>query len=114
MKVKAPKTGEKSATPAQKASTTAHLLETTAHQLAHAKRHQVSGRKTKGKAKVLDEDHLETHLDGGIEHVQKLAKHLKANYPAEGKELGKLQDTVARSDVGQRIKDAHQVIKRKK
>lgn len=110
----APKTGEKSASPQQKASTTAHLVETTAHQLAHTKRHMVAMKTSKGKAQALDYDHASTHLDGSIEHVQKLVKHIQSNYPSEGKELGKLQDSVARSDVGQRVKDAHQAIKKGK
>lgn len=114
VKVKAPKTGSKSANPQQKASTTAHLLETTAHQAAHTQRHLVALKKNKGKAKALDQEHAETHMNGTIEHVQKLMKHVQANYPSEGKELGKLQDTVARSDVGQRVKDAHQSIKKSK
>lgn len=111
----APKTGDKSASPAQKAATTAHLLETTAHQLAHTKRHLVSLRKSKNaRAKALDMDHADTHMDGGIEHVQKLMSHMKANYPAEGKELDNLQNTVARSDIGKRVQNAHKAIKKLK
>lgn len=114
MMAKAPKTGEKSANSQQKAATTAHLLETTAHQAAHTQRHLASLRKSNGKAKALDLDHADTHMGGTIEHVQKLMKHIQTNYPTEGKELGKLQDTVARSDIGQRVKDAHQSVKKTK
>lgn len=114
MKTKAPKTGEKSANAAQKAATTAHLLETTAHQAAHTKRHLLSMRKSKGKAKALDQDHAETHMDGTIEYVQKLMKHVQANYPSEGKELSNLENTVARSDIGAKVKAAHQKVKGKK
>ena len=109
----APKTGEKSANPQQKSATTAHLLETTAHQAAHTQRHLLSLKKSKGKAKALDQEHAETHMGGTIEHIQKLMTHIKSNYPSEGKELGKLQDTVARSDVGARVKAAHQAVKKK-
>ena len=112
--VKAPKTGQKSASSVQKAATTAHLLETTSHQAAHTQRHLASLRKSKGKAKALDLDHADTHMAGTIEHVQKLMAHVKSNYPTEGKELTKLQDSVARSDVGQRVKDAHKAVKGKK
>lgn len=113
MKSSTPRTGDKSPTAIHKAATTAHLLETTAHQLAHSKRHLDSlgkkGNTPKGKA--LDYEHLQTHLKGGIEHVQKLMGHIQSNYPSEGKELGKLQDTVARSDIGQRVKAAHGKVK---
>lgn len=110
---KAPKTGQKSANNLQKASTTAHLLETTAHQAAHTQRHLLALRKSKGKAKALDQEHAETHMNGTIEHVQKLMQHVQSNYPTEGKELTNLQDTVARSDIGSRVKAAHQAIKKK-
>jgi hypothetical protein len=71
-------------------------------------------RTSKGRAAVLDQEHAETHMNGTIEHVQKLMTHVKSNYPAEGKELGNLQDTVARSDIGAKVKSAHQEMKRKK
>ncbi len=107
----APKTGDKSANPQQKAATTAHLIETTAHHAAHSKRHLVALKKAKGKAALLDHEHAMTHMNGTIEHVQKLMKHVKSNYPKENKELGNLQDTVARSDIGQKVKAAHQKVK---
>lgn len=113
IKGSAPKTGDKSASALQKASTTAHLIETTSHQAAHTKRHLVALKKSKGKAAALDHDHAMTHMDGTIEHVQKLMQHVQSNYPSESKELGKLQDTVARSDVGKRVKAAHAAIKKK-
>ena len=106
-----PKTGDKSVNSQQKSATTAHLLETTGHQAAHTQRHLLALRKSKGKARALDQEHAETHMAGTIEHTQKLMAHIKSNYPSEGKELGKLQDTVARSDVGARVKDAHKAVK---
>lgn len=89
---------KKSPGQSQKAATTAHLIETTAHQLAHTKRHfdQLKKDKTNGQKK-LDYEHAATHLNGGIEHVQKLLVHLKSNYPKEGKELSMLENTVAQS-----------------
>lgn len=110
---KVPKTGDKSANPKQKAATTAHLIETTAHQLAHAKRHIDSMKTSKGAANKLDLEHADTHVDGGIEHVQKLMKHVKSNYPAEAGELGNLEKTVAHANpVTQRIHEAHMKGKR--
>ncbi len=82
----------------QKVATTAHLIETTAHQLAHTKVHLDQLKKDKSsKQKKLDYDHAYTHLNGSIEHVQKLLVHLKSNYPKEGKALSQLENTVAQS-----------------
>lgn len=108
------KTGDKSVTSEQKSATTAHLIETAAHHAAHSQRHLLALRKSKGKAAALDQEHAETHMNGTIDHVQKLMAHVQSNYPAESKELGKLQDTVARSDIGAKVKSAHQEIKKKK
>lgn len=112
---KAPKTGDKSANPKQKAATTAHLLETTAHQLAHSQRHLESLKTSKGSAKQLDMEHLDTHLKGGVEHVQKLMSHVKSNYPAEGKELKNLEVSVAHANpVTQKIHEAHMKVRTNK
>lgn len=106
---------KKSTSNKDKIATTAHLIETTGHHLSHTSRHVDQLAKSKTKAqRNFNLEHIKTHLDGGIEHVQKLMKHMQSNYPAEGKELGKLQDTVARSDIGQKVKAAHQANKRKK
>ena len=115
---KAPKTGDKSADPKQKAATTAHLLNTAAHQIAHVKRHMVSMKRTKGRAQTLDYEHAMTHLDGGIEHVQKVINHVKSNYPAEGKEMAALESTIpttsTQTNVMQKVHAAHQAVKRGK
>lgn len=89
---------KKSKNAYQKIATTAHLLETTAHHLAHTKRHLDSTKKDKtSKERKFDQEHLETHLNGAIEHVQKLMVHFKSNYPREGRELKTLENTIAHS-----------------
>lgn len=98
---------KKSTSPQDRVNTTAHLIETTAHHLGHTKRHAEKLHTAKSKPeRDFNQAHLDTHLDGGIEHIQKLMDHVKNNYPAEGKELSKLENTVPRSAVKQRIHDA--------
>ncbi len=104
--------GKKSTSVQDKHNTTAHLIETTGHHLAHSSRHLDQLKKSKSKAqRDFNHEHLDTHLKGGIEHVQKLMNHVKTNYPEVGKELGKLEGTVPRSAVMQRI---HSAVKRNK
>ena len=95
MTVKAPKTGDKSPSINTKVSTTAHLLQTAGHHLGHAKVHfnKVDASKTP-KEKALNLEHGMTHLNGGIEHIQKEIDHIKANYPAEGGELNRLEQEI--------------------
>ena len=112
-KSKAPKTGDKSPSRTAKVNTTAHLINTAGHHLAHTQRHLkklVKGGGT-SKEQALDKDHAMTHLNGGLEHVQKLMSHMKSNYPAEGSELQHLEDTIPLST---RVQQAHQAAKRRK
>lgn len=97
--VRAPKTGDKSPSSHHKATTLAHLLHTAANQLGHTKTHHVSMGKPSNspKGKQLDYEHSGTHLDGGIEHIQKAIDHVRANYPAEARELKKLEKAIPTS-----------------
>ena len=109
--VKAPKTGDKSPSKAHKAFTTAHLLNTIGTQLGHTKRHHKQlGKDKNAKSKALDYDHAETHLDGGIEHTQKLMDHIKSNYPKEAAELKNLQSDTP--TLKERIHQAHARVKK--
>ena len=111
--VKAPKTGDKSASPKQRASTTAHLMETTAHQLAHTISHlKPLKKKLKDPEAMLDWEHAMTHLKGGIEHNDKLMHHMDSNYPKEARELRSLQSSVSRSDVGETVKSAADIVRK--
>lgn len=104
-----PQTGDKSPGPHEKVSTTAHLLNTTGHHLAHVQRHLEALKKSKTpQQKALNQDHAMIHLKGGIEHVQKVMNHLKSNYPAEGKELAKLETTIPSIyDLATKVSNAH-------
>lgn len=90
-----------------KINTTAHLIETTGHHLAHTKRHSVALRNSTTKAeRDFNHDHLDTHLNGAIEHVQKIMDHMKTNYPAIGKELDTLEATIPMSERERVLKKA--------
>jgi len=111
--MKAPKTGDKSPTKAHKAFTTAHLINTISTQLGHTKRHYKQlGKDKNAKAKALDYNHTGSHLDGGVEHAQKLIDHIKTNYPAEAKEFAKLQEDTPKMDLSKRISAAHRAVKK--
>lgn len=102
----------KSTSNKDRTATTAHLVETTAHHLSHTMRHAEQLKKSKTKAqRDFNQEHMDTHLKGGIEHVHKLMNHLQTNYPAEGKELQKLQDTVP--TIGDRVRAVHKQVKKK-
>lgn len=66
-----------------KVATTAHLLQTVFYHMGHAKRHTETMRVKPGAPAVWDfnAEHAERHLDGAAEHVFKLARHLRDNYP---------------------------------
>lgn len=82
----------KSTSPTDKVNSLAHLVETTGHHLGHTQRHSVQLRNSRTpEERTFNHDHLDTHLNGAIEHVQKIMEHLKDNYPKEASELGKLQ-----------------------
>lgn len=108
-----PKTGEKSPSHADKVRTTAHLIATVGNELGHTTRHikTLDGSKTP-KQKALNQSHAEKHLKSAVEHTQKLMDHLTSNYPAEGKELSKLEDTIARPTVKQRIQSARKKVEK--
>jgi hypothetical protein len=87
-----------------KVNTTAHLLQTTGNHLSHTHRHAVAeGKSITDEAGKFNHEHMMTHLEGAIEHVQKLTDHLNANYPKEAKELKTLEQTVPRTDEPTRI-----------
>jgi predicted ABC-type ATPase len=67
-----------------KTATTAHLVQTTCNHLAHTIRHVTAMGEDPAEA-VWDfnAEHARTHLDGALEHVGKLTRHLEDNYPAE-------------------------------
>lgn len=65
----------------------AHLLESIADNAAHAKRHgvQLSRARTPG-SKQHNQEHLHSHLDATVEHVNKLRQHL-SEHPDIKKEM---------------------------
>ena len=82
----------KSLNPANKVGTTAHLTGTIANELAHVLRHFNSLKKAKSESdRQFHIEHIEKHLNSGVEHTAKLNEHLKDNYPLEGKELTTLE-----------------------
>lgn len=82
----------------EKVTTTAHLTQTIAMNLSHVDRHMRALKKSvTPKQKEFNYDHAFKHVQETIEHVQKLADHLRDNYPAEGKELKLVETTVPRS-----------------
>ena len=82
-----------------KVNTTAHLVQTIGNHLSHTHRHFQQMLKSQTKAqRDFNADHANTHLNGAIEHVQKLTDHLATNYPKESKELKTLEQTVPRTD----------------
>lgn len=104
----------KAHTPSDKINTTAHLIETTSHHLAHTKRHEVQLKKAEGKSRDFNHEHMTTHLDGAIEHNQKLINHINANYPKEARELRDLEGTVARTTVESAVVRAGNLMARNK
>jgi HK97 family phage portal protein len=78
--------------PAHKAATFAHLLQTSLHHEAHAMRHAqlLPGEAGDGPLWNFDAEHCARHVSGALEHVQKLAQHVRDNYPQEGLYLNEL------------------------
>lgn len=75
-----------------KTATTAHLVQTTCNHLAHTMRHvQAMQDDPAEDVRDFNADHARTHLDGAAEHVGKLTRHLRSNYPAEAKHLAELK-----------------------
>jgi hypothetical protein len=67
-----------------KTATTAHLVQTTCNHLAHTIRHVTAmGEDPDPDVWGFNAEHARTHLDGALEHVGKLTRHLEDNYPAE-------------------------------
>jgi hypothetical protein len=80
---------------AHKTVTFAHLLQTSMYDTGHALRHaQVMQSETDAASVPMfnfDAEHCQHHLSGALEHVHKLAQHLRDNYPAEAGYLTTLQ-----------------------
>jgi hypothetical protein len=90
----------KSVSEDAKTATTAHLTQTICNHLAHTMRHVAAmGDDPDPDVWGFNADHARTHLDGAVEHVGKLARHLTDNYPAEAGFLAGL-GTVAAQEAG--------------
>lgn len=75
-----------STTPSARTASFAHLVQTIMYNLGHAKRHADAMRSDQpgnDKAWRFNLDHAARHVAGAIEHADKLAEHLRDNYPAE-------------------------------
>lgn len=81
----------KALSPAAKAATLAHLLETVLYNAGHAKRHaEGMARLSPAPLWQFNADHCGKHLKHALEHSQKLAEHVRDNYPAERRFLERL------------------------
>jgi len=78
-----------SVSPAAKAASFAHLLQTIMYDGAHADRHAKSMLTGESDAeRDFDAEHADKHLRGAQEHTDKLAEHIRDNYPDEAGWLG--------------------------
>ena len=76
-----------------KTATTAHLTQTVCNHLGHTIEHvKAMGDDPEPEVRKFNGEHARTHMDGAIEHVGKLTRHLRSNYPAEAKHLAELAD----------------------
>jgi predicted ABC-type ATPase/2'-5' RNA ligase len=86
----------KAVSPAAKAATTSHLLETSLHEETHGRRHADAMLKaTPDDEWGFNADHCEKHLKGAVEHVGKLAQHMRDNYPDVARWLAELGEITA-------------------
>jgi hypothetical protein len=76
-----------------KAATFSHLLQTVKENIGHAKRHAMAmkGAASSGKLWDFNWEHCDKHVTGAAEHAQKLADHVRDNYPAEADWLNQLE-----------------------
>ena len=75
-----------------KTATTGHLVQTVCNHLGHTIAHvKAMGDDPEPKVREFNWQHARTHMDGAIEHVGKLTRHLRDNYPAEGRHLAELK-----------------------
>jgi hypothetical protein len=82
--------------PAAGKATFAHLLQTVLYQLGHTYAHAQSLLEDHGDdGWDFDADHAENHLKGAKEHVDKLAEHIRDNYPREAALLKRLTQNEA-------------------
>ena len=78
-----------------KTATTAHLTQTICNHLAHTIRHVAAmGEDPEPAVWGFNAEHARTHLDGALEHVGKITRHLRSNYPAEAGFLAGLGSAV--------------------
>jgi len=91
----------KALSPDAKIATTAHLLQSVMYDATHAKRHADTMLAKPGTPALwsFNADHCEKHLKSAFNHAQKLAGHLKDNYPAESRWLKTLEKEEGHSDV---------------
>jgi hypothetical protein len=76
-----------------KTATTGHLVQTICNHLGHTIEHTKAMQDDPDpKVRSFNADHARTHLDGALEHVGKLTRHLQSNYPAEAKHLAELAE----------------------
>lgn len=95
---------DKSTSSQDKVNSLAHLVQTTGNHLSHTHRHFLQLKQSvSGEAGKFNYEHAQTHLEGAIEHVQKIVDHLNTNYPKEAQELKELEQTVPRTDEKSRV-----------
>jgi hypothetical protein len=82
----------RSVSPACKQATFAHLLQTMIYHEGHAKRHALQMLKTDPEDEwEFNYDHAAKHNKEGLEHLFKLAHHIRDNYPLEAKYYKELE-----------------------
>jgi hypothetical protein len=80
----------------EKAVTTAHLTETVTNELVHAKRHSILMlNPDPPDVWEFGFDHVMTHVESARKHADKLAEHIRDNYPAEARWLKGLDTALA-------------------
>ena len=87
-----------------KTATTGHLVQTVCNHLGHTIAHvKAMGDDPEPKVREFNGEHARTHMDGAIEHVGKLTKHLRDNYPEEARHLAELRSLAAQAEVPESI-----------
>jgi len=77
-------------------ATTGHLVQTICNHLGHTIEHVKAMQDDPDpKVRGFNGEHARTHMDGALEHVGKLTRHLRDNYPAEAKWLAGLRETAS-------------------
>lgn len=80
--------------PAAVSLFTAHRVHEILHKLGHGAQRMTAARDAKGDLRNYHAARLAGHLEAALDAGHDLASHLRAHYPAEGKELDAVADSV--------------------